>query len=197
MLLLLLLLLRLLLVLPVAFLFLLQQLLGITDDSTAAIVATTGTDQGPTEQAGRRRYDPIEILLQVAPATLAAAHLVHQIVTLLRPQVLLPLLVRPGAGTSDRLQVAQDAFLPLLEALAVHVLAGGAAIVATQHPHAITQILQIDHRPIIAERLQALAGRNATATHVGTFRARSVRRMRRFEAVVRVEATEKIQPRHA
>lgn len=80
----------------------------------------------------------------MSSSALAGAGFEDQVVAFLGPEVLLALLVRPGSGPADGFEVVQDALLPVLEALAVHELAGGAVVIVADHADTVTEVLRID-----------------------------------------------------
>lgn len=88
----------------------------------------------------------------------AAANLVHQIVPLLRPQILLSLFVRPGTGASNWLEIAKNALLPLFEALGVHVLARRAVLVAANYANGVVQLVAVDETEVECVVLETLTG---------------------------------------
>lgn len=121
---------------------------------------------------GRRRH-PVEVLLEVPPAAFAAAGLVRQIVALLGPEVLVSLPLGPGPGPAAGLEICQDALLPLLEALPVHVPPGDAVLVVARHPDGVPQVVEADERVIVVVRVSAqgvgpetLSGRDAAASEI-------------------------------
>lgn len=96
----------------------------------------------------------------MAAAAPTAARLERQVVALLRPQVLVALSLGPGARAAAGLEVGEHAQLPLLEALPVHVAAGGARVVVAQHAHGVLGAHGV-------ARAQALAGHAARARVLG------------------------------
>lgn len=93
----------------------------------------------------------------------AAAHFVYQVVAFLRPQVLLSLLVGPGAGATNRFEVAENALFPLLEALGVHVLTSVAVLVAAHDSHRVVELIAADVPEVERVALEAVAGRHAAS----------------------------------
>lgn len=80
----------------------------------------------------------------MSSSALAGAGFEDQVVAFFGPEVLLALLVRPGSGPADGFEVVQDALLPVLEALAVHELAGGTVVIVADHADTVTEVLRID-----------------------------------------------------
>lgn len=99
--------------------------------------------------AGRRRRHPVEVLLEVSASALAAASLEGEIVALLRPEVLVALPFGPGASASAGLQVGEHRQFPGLEALTVHVAAGGARFVVAGDSHRVPEIVQGDEHGVV------------------------------------------------
>lgn len=109
---------------------------------------------------------PIEILLQVAASALATACLEHQIVTLFGPQILLALAIGPWTSPSDRLQIGEHTLFPGLEAFAMHVLAGGALLIAANDANAFAQIVHVDQAEFERVQFEAIAGRHTASCQV-------------------------------
>lgn len=66
-----------------------------------------------------------------------------QVVALLCPHVLSALLLVPGAGASDAVELDEDGALPLKEALQMHPVAVQADLVVTEHSLVVV-FLQVD-----------------------------------------------------
>lgn len=116
-----------------------------------AFLLLAGVDllDAPKDVARGRRRHPVQVLLQMATAAPAAARLVGEIVALLRPEVLVSLTLAPGPGPAAGLQIGQYGLFPLIEALAVHVPAGGAQFVVAGHADRVPQVVQGDEHGVV------------------------------------------------
>lgn len=113
-----------------------------------------GTIAGYIAEAGRH---PVEILLEMAAATAAAAGLEREIVALLGPEVLVTLTLGPAARPTAALEIRQNRLLPSVEALAMHELSDRAVVVVAGDLDRVVQRVKADE--YVAA--QALAGRRA------------------------------------
>ena len=66
-------------------------------------------------------------------AAAAGAEAEGQVIALLGPHVLPALLLVPGAGTADAVELDEDGALPLVEALQVHPVTVGAELAVAEH----------------------------------------------------------------
>lgn len=76
-------------------------------------------------------------------AAAAGAEPEGQVVALLGPHVLAALLLVPGAGPADAVELDQDGALPLVEALQVHPVTVRTELVVAQDPLVVV-LLQVD-----------------------------------------------------
>ena len=100
---------------------------------------------------------PVGVFLQVTLATAAGAEPEGQVVALLGPHVLPALLLVPGAGAADAVELDEDGALPLVEALQVHPVAVRAELVVAEHALVVV-LLKVDGAAqVAAERRRTLA----------------------------------------
>ena len=76
-------------------------------------------------------------------AAAAGAEAEGQVVALLGPHVLPALLLVPGAGAADAVELDEDGALPLVEALQVHPVAVGAELAVAEHALVVI-LVQVD-----------------------------------------------------
>lgn len=115
-----------------------------------------GAIAGHVTEAGRH---PIQVLLQVAAAAAAAARLEREIVTLLRPKILVALTLGPAASAAAALEVREHRLLPGVETLTMHELADRAVIVVAGDLDRVVQGVEANE----GVAAQALAGRRAAS----------------------------------
>ena len=89
------------------------------------------------------RWDVVQVFAKMPAAALAVASFEGQVVALLGPQVLQPLLLAPAAGTSTGAQVRQHRLLKLLETIFVHPASFLAALIVAQHSHSVVGVVGI------------------------------------------------------
>lgn len=97
-----------------------------------------------TRSVPRAGRHPVEIFLQVATTATTAASFERQIVTLLRPKILMTLPFGPASRAAAALQVREHRLLPSVETLAMHELADRAVIVVARHLDRVVQCVQSD-----------------------------------------------------
>lgn len=86
---------------------------------------------------------PVRVLLQVALSAAARAEPEGQVVALLGPHVLPALLLVPGTGAANAVELNEDGALPLKEALQMHPVAIRAELVVAEHSLVVV-FLQVD-----------------------------------------------------
>jgi hypothetical protein len=81
----------------------------------------------------------------VTTATATTTSFEGEIVTFLRPQVLVALPLRPRSRPSARFQIGQDRLFPSVEAFPVHILAHIAVVIIAGNFDRVSKVIQVNH----------------------------------------------------